>query len=334
MEYGEENVYQICKARDIHTLDRFLQSGLDVNYIFTSTADSLAHGNTLLHFAVAQQDVALVRFLIHKDCDINKAVQCVGCQGKKSRIKVKRGQDKLQWTCLFRAICMQDVEILRLVVQGGADVNLFDRSACSALWHAVDTNNYKITKVILESPNCDVNIQDTFMMSPLHVAATHNNCDMIQDLLDRKALVDSRQLQGASPLYLSCAYGDLNSVKLFLQHGADPNLQDKDGYTPIFAALDKGNNPDVVYLLVSAGTSLYSRIIFYTVKYLPLLVEHKRLCQFVKEHLDTAQSLKILSTLKIKDLLRHNSRGLSIYKNLTRLPLPKVMIDYLQLNKW
>jgi len=55
--------------------------------------------------------------------------------------------------------------------------------------------------------------------------------------------------EGDSPLHRSCRLGALETVKLLVRHGADPELTNREGWSPLHLAVDSGYQDVVVYLL-------------------------------------------------------------------------------------
>ena len=331
LETVEEEAFSAVKVGDIPNLERLLDAGLNVNHVFISTRDVKAHGMTLLHIAVSENNAPLVRFLVRKGCDINRANHCKSFDGTRSRVRPVRYKDRLHLTCLFHAICSQNEEIISMLITGGADVNFYDRSGSSALWHGVDTNNSRITAAILTAPGCDVNLPDAFKMAPLHVAAVHKNPVVIRQLLEQGALVDPQQLQGATPLYIASRTSSTESIRLLLQHGADPNIYDSEGISPLHIALDRSGSSELVYILINAGAYVYSRHVFVLQKEFDILKSDQGLRAYITDILDSPPSLKILAALRTKKTLIKITRGKSILHLVRRLPLPKVLIKYILL---
>ena len=95
--------------------------------------------------------------------------------------------------------------------------------------------------------------------SPLHSAVYHMDLEMVQVLVDCGADVNVRNIWGATPL----GYGltelpswppDPGVVRWLLNHGADPNVQDVDGKTSLHQVLGSGRI-EIARLLVKHGAS-------------------------------------------------------------------------------
>jgi len=64
---------------------------------------------------------------------------------------------------------------------------------------------------------------------------------MVKLLLDHHALVNARELEsGATPLYNAASLGREDVVQVLLDRGADVNLTNKAGATPLHAAVVNG----------------------------------------------------------------------------------------------
>ena len=65
------------------------------------------------------------------------------------------------------------------------------------------------------------------------------NAHQVEYLLEHGADVN-RGLKSSSLHYAAC-FGRPNIVKLLLQYGADPDLRDEDGHTPLEKAQERGD---------------------------------------------------------------------------------------------
>ena len=80
----------------------------------------------------------------------------------------------------------------------------------------------------------------------------------VKECLRQGERVDSRDNMGKSCLYLACANGHTEIVKILLEAGADPREEpDVDGYGHIalIGACENGHT-DIVKLLLDAGASV------------------------------------------------------------------------------
>ncbi|XP_005109378.2 ankyrin repeat domain-containing protein 27 [Aplysia californica] len=277
-----------------------------------------------------QQNV--VRTLLRNKCDVNlKVVVDVEDYAVKMKPYVK--QDRLKLTCVYPCIVKDDVEMVRLLVSGGLDVNLRDERGCSPLWHAVDTNNYAMAKAFLQSPNCDVNAKDVTKLCPIHVAAIHANVKIASLLVRHGAHVDVPTVRGSTPLILACKSASYETARLLLLNGANPNHAGLNGHTPISAVLECCPDRLILDILIEAGAGIDRADIRKCQKEkLPLL----KLCPDVLETLkilaSAPRSLKMLCCLGIRKCLLASHSRLHLMLKVQQLPLPNIVREFLLLN--
>eukprot|EP00300_Choanocystis_sp_HF-7_P034257 c46895_g1_i1.p1 GENE.c46895_g1_i1~~c46895_g1_i1.p1 ORF type:complete len:214 (+),score=60.18 c46895_g1_i1:36-644(+) len=69
---------------------------------------------------------------------------------------------------------------------------------------------------------------------------------------DHPHIVQSKDENGRNPLHFVSRTGDAETVKVLLQHGADPNAQDDNGWTALHSASRRGHS-GVAELLLASG---------------------------------------------------------------------------------
>jgi hypothetical protein len=100
----------------------------------------------------------------------------------------------------------------------------------------------------------DLRAQDkTALNEELLVAARKSNVEQVKALLAKGADVDAKSPYGATPLFFACDRGNDQIVKILLDAGANPNVQDTFyEATPLGWASGK-KNPEVIRLLLERG---------------------------------------------------------------------------------
>ena len=337
-QYLDEDIYEAISSGNTEHVSSLVRTGIDVNHVFTATKDSKLHGYSLLHIAVMENRQNVIKYLISKGCDVNIAMRVTSydADSKRSNVEKVKPPSSLEHTCLYRCLIFGQLESAEQLVRSGADVNLFDVGGSTALWHAVDSNNTEMTKLILSVPECDVNAVDSVVqMAPLHVAAIHGNLENIKCLIRKSAIIDAPQLGGSTPLKHVCKSGNIEGVKMLLQHGADVNKRDCDHTSPLLAAISSTENSQtIIELLAVNGATVQSVDVKNSLQSLGIqgpvkLLKHPNLIPYLLSICDQPLSLKLLASLKIKFVLRLNSHGKSIKRKITRLPLPTVLLKFL-----
>lgn len=99
--------------------------------------------------------------------------------------------------------------------------------------------------------DADINSQDEFGQTALVRAALAGNAVLIRSLLEQGANPNLQDYHGKSPLYYAAIYGkaDADVVEAFLQKGADVNLPDEFGHSPFMIAAQYNHNVPVLKLM-------------------------------------------------------------------------------------
>src|SRR3954466_14328942 len=98
------------------------------------------------------------------------------------------------------------------------------------------------------------------MVTPVSLwsAAKANDLAALTRLLDAGAELDLRDARGYSPLMLAAYSGSAEAVVLLLERGADPNTSDAAGNSVLMGAAFKGQL-ELVELLLNAGANVHAR---------------------------------------------------------------------------
>jgi ankyrin repeat protein len=96
---------------------------------------------------------------------------------------------------------------------------------------AVANRHVEVVRVLLEN-GADVERTENFQQTALHFAASEGEIDICRLLLDFGAKVDSLNSWNASPLHEAALLGHLSVVKLLVERGADVSRKNVHGETP------------------------------------------------------------------------------------------------------
>jgi ankyrin repeat protein len=161
-----------------------------------------------------------------------------------------------------RENCLACVDVL---LKHGADINLPDPDGVSPLLVAIMNANWDVAERLIAA-GADVNQWDIFGETPLFTAVNlRSRIDggrasidpinkttglaIVETLLERGAnpnmqlffapanLAGNTNTRGATPLIRAANNGDVEVVKLLLEHGADATIQMADRQTPIHAVI-------------------------------------------------------------------------------------------------
>lgn len=192
-----------------------------------------------LHHAVKEADLGLARSLLERGFDVN----CV----------VRGGI-----TPIHCASWRRDVELVRLLMEHKANLNAATDRGQSVLSFAVGPSD------MLPYPNQS------------H-GGSHSHTDdatiaVIDALFDSPAgwtrlrqMLDQADKNGVTPLMLASEAGFTNTVVMFLQRGARPELRDHDGRTALRYAA-RGNHRHLVRLLLEADARVQAHDLSHLLK--------------------------------------------------------------------
>jgi uncharacterized protein len=263
-------------------------------------------GTTALMWAVAEGHADAARLLIAAGADVNARSHFVaaangrGFEGRTpsaSRTDEKVEEFASGWlTSLMFAARDGGLELTRILVRAGADVDAVAGDGKTALALAIFNGNYDVASFLVDS-NADVNKADAQRFTPLFWAVDRRNMEtapnfpwmvtvdpmpLIHRLLDAgatpNALVNNtprgRMREGSPRIVFATALmraafaGDLELVKLLVERGADPAIVSRDGETMVSAAAGlafihgyhRGKPPEerlqVVQLFVQLGNDV------------------------------------------------------------------------------
>ncbi len=238
-----------------------------------------ASGNTPLMYAAEAGTVASLKALLDAGADVDARngfeitplllcatqeakVRLLIAKGANVNARAKTGQNAL----LLAAGTPGTIAIVKLLLASGADPNKSDANPTSTpLIAAATANDAETFRLLLERGASVEGPAGLFSMS---IAAAHGNVDMVQLLLARAVPADvpgppvmSRPVKhgdmgigSLAPLHFAASTGSLATVKLLLDHKADPNRRDVRGMTPLMLAIGTDHqDPAVVRLLLDRG---------------------------------------------------------------------------------
>jgi len=165
----------------------------------------------------------------------------------------KKGITALEW-----AARKGHAEVVKVLLDNKADVNVSRTDGVTPLWIAAQEGHLEVVKLLLHN-KADVNAnRHTDGVTPLLMPAQEGHTDVVKLLLDNKADVNASQHNGVTPLYTAACAGHTDVVKLLLDNKADVNASKRCGATPLYIAACKGHI-EVVKLLLANKANVNAR---------------------------------------------------------------------------
>lgn len=210
-------------------------------------------GSTPLHYAVGM-DLRLVQHLIKYGADVSLKDHLGGTalhsaapagsrrSGRKLQIYeiykplLERGanctESDSERTALHGALLFQDLEVIKLLLEYGADLKAMSRLGDTAIHFAARNPNVNVIGFVLDQ-GFDIECTDREGLSPLQIAVTSSNFKGCKFLLKRGAMMTNFR-NGITPLNYAILMSNMdkeserkNTVRILLEFGA--NIADKSG---------------------------------------------------------------------------------------------------------
>lgn len=160
---------------------------------------------------------------------------------------------------LIKAVVQNDLSAVQKLVQQGADINAQDSRGRTALLAAVEGNHIECAFELIAAA-ADVNVQDDKMDSPLLLAGAAGTLEILKFILQAKPDFAIYNRYGGTPLIPACERGHVEVVKTFLNTNADIDHVNNLGWTALLEAIilsDGGpRHQEIFKLLVDAGANV------------------------------------------------------------------------------
>ena len=187
---------------------------------------------TALHHACIASTSDIVTILLQSDAD-----PTICNSSGRTPLMVACSENKLE-----TVIALLDSKYTNDIVNAQVD-------GVTALYIACQHAYYDIVSVLLNA-KADPNAKRNNGWMPLLLSSIKGYTNIVQLLLQHDAVIDCRSpLTGATALILACECGFTDIVKILLDNGANVNVQDNEGQTPLQCASINGHSDIIVTLL-------------------------------------------------------------------------------------
>ena len=199
---------------------------------------------TELHFYAASGDIDRVCFLLKHEFNPN--------------VTDKNGVTALHW-----ASFNGHTEMVKILIEHGADINAQDTKGWAPLSYAYkgyesQAKKMELLKVFI-SLGADVNtVLNDSAWTPLFMAVDSGDVACINMLLEKKADVHARDINGNTIFRYATLRSTEAMMQLLLNAGADINVQDDMGQSPLFDAC-RDNLYEKAVFLIKSGAKVNSK---------------------------------------------------------------------------
>jgi ankyrin repeat protein len=217
-EYGVTPLLLACTKANAAIAEILLKAGANPNAAPPS-------GETPLMTAAGVGSVEIVTSLLARDADVRPA-------------ESRRGQTALMWASAER-----HPQVARLLLEHGANINGRSKGGFTALLFAAQQGDLELARILLAA-GADAN-----GTLPAPAPSTSSSGQ------PQKA-APARTPAILRPLLIAAGSGNGAVASLLLEQGADPNVSDARGFTPLHYAAQRRDMPDLLKALVAHKANL------------------------------------------------------------------------------
>ncbi|AXX93535.1 hypothetical protein CPU12_12835 [Malaciobacter molluscorum LMG 25693] len=295
---GKTVLYKEVERENYDTINFLLDSGADIN-----AEDK--EGRTVLFEAIfgGIKNISMIEYLVIKGADIDhrdiqektiidELCEIILVQGNYKRASSRRYlniDDEQDYfvllkrminfrpkinrprsngrTVIFDIIIYNNLDLVKLLFNAGADPNIVDEEGNTPLTVLVD-NGLKAKKirdkeqflerlVYLLKFRIDVNVTDKEGRTVYHKAVIADDIEVVEKLLSKKANLNIKDNQGRNALHHTQWKGNYKIARLLIAAGADINAVDYAGFSVLNYAAIFGHTK-LVIILIASGVLMYN----------------------------------------------------------------------------
>lgn len=159
---------------------------------------------------------------------------------------------------MMLAASMNCCNTLRCLIELGGDVNGYvsDKEGYSLIHWAAQEGHVDVIKLLVER-GANPDLLDDSGHTPLYKAASEGHADIVEYLLTCKVDIEGRleeEFNHTTPLMIACVCNKIYIVEILIKNGANIEAKDRDGRTPLFYAALRQHR-EIFDLLVKYGAN-------------------------------------------------------------------------------
>ncbi|MFC1724439.1 ankyrin repeat domain-containing protein [candidate division KSB1 bacterium] len=163
-------------------------------------------------------------------------------------------RDRMNKTALHIACENGHTELVKFLVEKGANVNITDYDFKKPLLWAAEKGHREILDILLNN-NADKSATDINGKSAVHLAVENGFTDLVEWLLSNGFDLNSRALHDVTLLHSAAMSGQNNMVRRLIEKGLNVDVKNVYGKTPLHYAASYGKN-ETVELLLKLGANI------------------------------------------------------------------------------
>jgi ankyrin repeat protein len=272
------NLWMASCNGDETTVLKLIKDNVDINYLNEN-------GDSSIHIALYKRQINIVKYLITAGANLNilnnKNMSPLDIAFKNNytymnfvHMLVNAGAKKLnvnkaynRITPLWRAIYHSDFDIIKMLIENGANVNYINSNGNSPLEYAVKHQNTILSSILIKAgAKIDIYNKDKHGNTILHYAVKNIKFkNIVSEWIIKGGNINSQNNYGKIPLWNAVYNNTYEIISMLIENGADVNLY-KTGEHVNSLSVEKRNK--ITY------SSLHSKQYYYNFHndYTPLLI--------------------------------------------------------------
>lgn len=164
------------------------------------------------------------------------------------KIPADAGVEKREWSALQCAANTGRCEVISILIEARAHINLAECPQSSPLFLAIKNDHPNAVTLLLDN---GAKKQETAEGNLLHLAALHESVHVAHVLIDREYDVNfsNEKKMGNTPLHFAISRSRPKATKILLAHRADPNNKNRLEQTPLYIAMTHLALPNRIHII-------------------------------------------------------------------------------------
>jgi ankyrin repeat protein len=221
---------------------------LEEHNVDTETKDFI--GFTPLHVAARGNNLQAAQYILEYNAEINskdnsnrKSIDIAIQYGNLEVVKLLIDHPDTNincvdrfWNCslLHTATMSKQWDIYEMLINKGIDVNIQDSGGNTALHYAYRGYDQNAINYTLVNSNYDPTIKNSEGITLLHIAAKQNFTGSVDYILNKEGIdINVQSNNGNTPLHYAALHYSEDVVKILLERGADPYIENIKSNYPI-----------------------------------------------------------------------------------------------------
>ena len=249
-----------------------IKSGKDpffTSYISKLSERDLAQSRYwLLNIAIHTHNTNAVKILLNEKYPINDGTLGLAAENRDNEVVkmlLENGADpnfvcKNRYLPLYYALVDGNENTIDVLLKHGASLDLVLKETADVLQkviknNAITTGKNNIVEMLLEH-GAAPNSTDKYDYTPIETAIHESKEDIVKTLLEHGANPNIVKKDDTSLLYIGVLLGNTEIVKMLLEHGANPNQANQKGEIPLHALNNRKSKPSIAKLLLDKGSEV------------------------------------------------------------------------------